>query len=371
MDSKLVYDLVIIGGGFFGCSLANHLKKFKNINNVLIIEKEKKLMQRASKNNQARVHAGYHYPRNLITAERSSINQHTFFKQWNKAIKTNFKSLYAISKNRSKITSKQFEKLCSQINSELKPVGKEDLDLFNHNKIDKAYEVKEYVFDYKIIYDALESDLNKNKIIKMLNCEVKEVYKYKDLVKFNVISENISFKIFSKFSINCTYSGLNHFSGDFRFNKTKIKHELTELALVKLPKKIKNIGITIMDGPFFSLLPFPSENLHSLSHVKYTPHFQWIDKKNKNPYEILNSNNHISFFDRMIRDASLYVPILKEVKYVNSFYEIKTVLTKNEVDDGRPILFEKHNELNNFYSVLGGKIDNVYDIIEIFNNEFK
>ncbi len=88
MDSKLVYDLVIIGGGFFGCSLANHLKKFKNINNVLIIEKEKKLMQRASKNNQARVHAGYHYPRNLITAERSSINQHTFFKQWNKAIKT-------------------------------------------------------------------------------------------------------------------------------------------------------------------------------------------------------------------------------------------------------------------------------------------
>ena len=73
----------------------------------------------------------------------------------------------------------------------------------------------------------------------------------------------------------------------------------------------------------------------------------------------------------MIRDASLYVPLLKEVKYVNSFYEIKTVLTKNEVDDGRPILFEKHNELNNFYSVLGGKIDNIYDIIEIFNNEFK
>ena len=371
MDSQVVYDLVIIGGGFFGCSLANYLKKYKNINNVLIIEKENKLMQRASKNNQARVHAGYHYPRNLITAERSSVNQYTFFKQWNKAIKTNFKSLYAISKNRSKITSKQFEKLCSRINSQLKPVGKEDLDLFNYNKIEKVYEVKEFVFDYKIINDTLERDLNKNRIKKMLNCEVKEVYNYKDLVKLNVVSKNTNFEIFSKFSINCTYSGLNHFSGDFRSNQTKIKHELTELALVKLPKKIKNIGITIMDGPFFSLLPFPSENLHSLSHVKYTPHFQWIDKKNKNPYKILNSNNLKSFFNRMIRDASLYVPVLKDIKYINSFYEIKTVLAKNEVDDGRPILFEKHSELNNFYSVLGGKIDNVYDIIEIFNNEFK
>ena len=370
MSNKLIYDLVIIGGGFFGCSLANQLKKNKNITNVLIIEKEKKLMQRASKNNQARVHAGYHYPRNLITAERSSINKHKFIKEWNNAIKTNFTSIYAISKNRSKITTKQFERLCSQINADLKPIERENFSFFNYNKIDKAYQVEEYVFDFKVIYKAIRSDLKKNNIKTMLNCEVKEIYKNKELMQFNIVSNTSNFQVFSKFSINCTYSGLNQFSGHFKCNKTKIKHELTELAMVKMPDELKNIGITIMDGPFFSLLPYPSQSLHSLSHVKYTPHFQWIDKKNKNPYTVLNSNKCSSNFERMIRDASLYVPRLRDAKYISSIYEIKTILTKNEIDDGRPILFEKHSELNNFYSVLGGKMDNVYDIIEVLNDEF-
>jgi hypothetical protein len=37
---------------------------------------------------------------------------------------------------------------------------------------------------------------------------------------------------------------------------------------------------------------------------------------------------------------------------------------KNESDDGRPILFEKHPELPGCYSILGGKIDNIYDVLE-------
>jgi hypothetical protein len=45
------------------------------------------------------------------------------------------------------------------------------------------------------------------------------------------------------------------------------------------------------------------------------------------------------------------------------------VLIKNEGDDGRPILFEKHAALAGCYSVLGGKIDNIYDVLEKMNEE--
>jgi hypothetical protein len=51
-------------------------------------------------------------------------------------------------------------------------------------------------------------------------------------------------------------------------------------------------------------------------------------------------------------------------------FEIKTVLVANESNDGRPILFEKHVDLPGFYSVLGGKLDNIFDVIEKLNNEF-
>jgi hypothetical protein len=51
-------------------------------------------------------------------------------------------------------------------------------------------------------------------------------------------------------------------------------------------------------------------------------------------------------------------------RHVTSVFEVKTVLVKSEGDDGRPILFEPCAGLPGCYSILGGKIDNIYDVIE-------
>ncbi len=69
----------------------------------------------------------------------------------------------------------------------------------------------------------------------------------------------------------------------------------------------------------------------------------------------------------MIRDASRYVPSLIQALYNQSLFEIKTVLVRNESDDGRPILFERDAGLPGCFSILGGKIDNIFDIIERLN----
>src|SRR5690606_32461752 len=62
-------------------------------------------------------------------------------------------------------------------------------------------------------------------------------------------------------------------------------------------------------------------------------------------------------------------PALFDARYVESLFEVKTVLLKNEVDDGRPILFEKHAELPGCYSILGGRMDNSYDVTESLTAE--
>jgi hypothetical protein len=64
-----------------------------------------------------------------------------------------------------------------------------------------------------------------------------------------------------------------------------------------------------------------------------------------------------------------YLPLVVKAKYVESLFEIKTVLQKNESDDGRPILIERHEELAGCYSILGGKIDNIYDVLEKLDEE--
>lgn len=66
----------------------------------------------------------------------------------------------------------------------------------------------------------------------------------------------------------------------------------------------------------------------------------------------------------MVRDVCRYIPSMLHAKYLDSIFEVKTVLTRNEMDDGRPILFEESLDVPNCYSVLGGKLDNVYDVLD-------
>jgi hypothetical protein len=66
----------------------------------------------------------------------------------------------------------------------------------------------------------------------------------------------------------------------------------------------------------------------------------------------------------MVRDAARYLPAISAARYEASLFEVKTLLGKNEVDDGRPILFHRDARLPQLCSVLGGKIDNIYDILD-------
>ena len=66
----------------------------------------------------------------------------------------------------------------------------------------------------------------------------------------------------------------------------------------------------------------------------------------------------------MIKDCARFLPMISEAEYKKSIFEVKTILVKNEIDDGRPILFAKNYAgINGFYNILGSKIDNIYEIL--------
>lgn len=68
-------------------------------------------------------------------------------------------------------------------------------------------------------------------------------------------------------------------------------------------------------------------------------------------------------------DAQRYLPCMRDLEWVKSVFEIKTILKKNERDDGRPILFHRDSRDRNIISILGGKIDNIYDLFDIIGQE--
>lgn len=352
------------GGGFYGAAIAIFLARqyaFK----VLLIEREPALMRRASYNNQARVHNGYHYPRSFTTAYRSRVNLPRFVRDWPDAVKQDFTKVYAIARRNSKVTARQFERFCRDIGAEIQPAERALRDLFEPRLIEDVFQVEEYAFDTTRLASWAQRNLKEHGVQVRLSTRASEISKGQDsLLTVAETAQGDKQQIASRYVFNCTYSGLNQLRGDFPGVSTPLKQEVTEMALMQMPESLAGIGVTVMDGPFFSMMPFPARGLHTLSHVRYTPHFNWADEAGINPYARLHNYQRQSRVDRMVRDTGRYIPEVLKAKHVDSLFEVKTVLVKNEGDDGRPILFEQHNTLPGCYSVLGGKIDNIYDVLE-------
>jgi hypothetical protein len=361
----MIYDAVVIGGGFYGSYIANYLSETRSLSNVLLVEQSDRLLSKASVNNQARVHGGFHYPRSFTTGFRSSINKESFVSEFKDAVNFNFSNYYAISKINSKVTSKQFSNFCKQIGANIIPASNQIRSLFNLRLIENVFCVDEPAFNAEVLQELINSKLLISGVDIQLNSVIEEVNQDNNLYHLRLKNKNSSINLISKLVFNCTYSGINLIQGNIPKTKNFLKHELTEMLLIQPPEILKNKSFTVMDGPFFSMMPYPSRNLYTLSHVRYTPHFEIADIGNST-YNIDHSLIETRK-NKMLRDSSRYIPLLNESIYVDSIFEIKTVLQKNEVDDGRPILFEKNG--HGYYSILGGKIDNIYDIIQRLNLE--
>jgi hypothetical protein len=118
-----------------------------------------------------------------------------------------------------------------------------------------------------------------------------------------------------------------------------------------------------MDGPFFSLMPYPSRGLFTLSHVRYTPHAAWYDRPSEPLADFGESlAGRQSRGLHMIRDAERYLPAMRGCRQVDSIWEVKTVMPRSEHDDSRPILMQRSDRFPSCFTVLGAKIDSVYDV---------
>jgi len=365
---KVSSDVVVIGGGFFGMYIAEFYALQGN--KVVLLEKEKDFMQHASYVNQARVHNGYHYPRSILTALRSHASFPRFVDEFKNCIDDTFEKYYMIGRLLSNVTAKQFELFCHRIDVPCRQAPASVTALVNPNLIEAVYSTVEYAFDSVKLKAAMIDRLERAGVDSRLGISVDEVVKEGSGLSVNVtdVVNSVGLDpIRTKKVLNCTYSMINDVLTNSHVDRVGLKHELTEMCIVEVPDELKDKGITVMCGPFFSVMPFPEKGLHSFSHVRYTPHFQWLDSKSDNymnGHKYILRIEKISNWNRMLLDAKRYIPILDQCEYRESLWEVKTVLPHSESNDSRPILFKPDHGLQGMHSVMGGKIDNVYDVVQ-------
>ena len=371
------YDKVIIGGGMYG--LYSAIFCAKQGDSVLIIEKEDSIFERASYINQARIHNGYHYPRSFSTAHKTALYYKKYGEYYNFTENKNWTSIYATSKNFSWTNAKCFKKFCDNLNIKCEEINSRKY--FKENVVDGAFVAEEHTYDAKILKEYFLDEIKKYSNIDIFyNSYIDKVEKRKNDY---ILSLNNKEKIITSFVLNTTYASINQIHDLFGFEPIKIKYELCEIILCKINDDLKKVGITVMDGPFFSIMPFGKTGLHSLTSVTFTPHITSYDNLPTFPCQeksdgyctckkLGNCNKckvkPKSAWIYMSNLAKKYLKDNLQFEYVDSLYTIKPILMNSEVDDSRPTVIKKLSDSPTFISVLSGKINTVFDLDEVLKN---
>jgi glycine/D-amino acid oxidase-like deaminating enzyme len=357
------FDSVIVGGGFYGARLARMLRGRGG--RVLLVERESQLLSRASLRNQARVHNGYHYPRSILTSLRSRLNYARFLAEFADCVHESFTHYYAIARG-SKVTASQFVQFCRRIGAPLTAAPAPVAKLFASARIESVFEVRECAFDAAKLRDRMIRELEQAGVEVMMETEALRLAAARgSQTRVTLRCADEEFDVDAGLVLNATYSRLNHLLVNSGAATIPAKHELTEMALIEPPPELNGAAVTVMDGPYFSMMPYPSRGLFTLSHVRYTPHCSWHDR----PGDAIASvedprKGRTSRHVHMVRDAERYLPAIRSSRYVDSLWEVKTLMPRSEQDDSRPILLRRSDEHPGCLTVLGAKIDSVYDVEE-------
>ena len=371
------YDRIILGAGIYG--LYSALLLGKKGEKILILECDSKAFSRASYINQARLHNGYHYPRSLSTAIKTKSYFERFYQDFDFCIQKDFKKIYATAKRFSWTNSDQFIRFCNSAKIKCEEI--EQSYIIKEGMCDGLFETEEYSFDATILREYFLSE-----IAKYLNVTIKFSIKISD-IKLDTI--NKTYKLITdigyfetKYLLNTTYASINQIINLLGYELIKIKYEICEIILCKVSDELKNIGITIMDGPFFSLMPFGETGYHSLTSVTFTPHktsydlLPKFDCQNHNdincsPNQLENCNfcphKPGTAWTYMYALARKYLHDNIDIFYVKSLFAIKPILLISEIDDSRPTIIQKFSEDPVFLSVLSGKINTIYDLDKVLN----
>ena len=151
------------------------------------------------------------------------------------------------------------------------------------------------------------------------------------------------------------------------------------MAFCKVSKKFRNVGITVMDGEYFSVMPFGHDKLHTLTSVEHTPHFtsfkklhDFSDQSHRAVCGLHGSQgcfclseNLASAWKTMYKLSQKFLQDDYKADYKYSQFEVKPIFTSSEDDDSRPTIIKEHTHSPIFISVLSGKISSIYDLDSI------
>ena len=377
-------DKLIVGAGLYG--LYSALYCGRKGQSVTVLEIEAAPFTRATYINQARVHMGYHYPRSLSTAMKSAGYFKRFVEDFGFCIHDSFQQIYATSRHFSWTDAEEFRKFCRSADIPCMDLPVEQY--FQPGLCDGAFLTEEYTYDAHILRDYLMEEIGKlSNVTVCFEREVTRIVRQSDVYEICAVHQGQEEVYKAPFVLNATYASVNQVLRSVEGIDTQdfgLKYELCEIILCSVDDRLKDIGLTVMDGPFFSIMPFGKTGYHSLTSVTFTPHktsydatpqFECVKAGECSEMWLGNCNDCSvrpeSAWEYMSALARKYMREEYVFTYKKSLFSMKPILKASEIDDSRPTLIKRLEPEGmagpEFISVLSGKINTVYDLDEFLD----
>ncbi|TNE48312.1 MAG: FAD-binding oxidoreductase [Bacteroidetes bacterium] len=366
------FDAIVIGGGIFGCYAALYLAG-KGAR-VALLEKEQRLFRKASLVNQARLHSGYHYPRSIATAALSDEHKQRFTTEHRQFVNFSFEKYYAIDHFGSFTDPGQFERFCAYLKIPCERITEHPL--FNFHRLEALYKTKEYSFDPVLLREYYCRQVEENPgiaVFKSIRIQMAGAAGSKWEL------DTTAGRFHTPMVINATYAATNAVNRLFGLREIGLTHEISEIAFLT-SVEFQEKGLTVMDGPFGSIMPYGLSGLLSMSSVAYThhkisyenlPHFDCQVPEDPGCTPDMPgictdcARRPASNAYKMLRQMEQYFSEQVHFQYLFSYYTIKSKLKTSYIDDGRPTEISKLHDTPALYCLFAGKVNSIYEIEKI------
>lgn len=338
--------VAVVGGGVFGTSCALELGQFCD---VTLFERHSDFMEEVSFVNQWRHHSGFHYPRSYDTVQEIRSTREDFESLYGDAIIRDYPSYFCPSAYGVEIPAERYVAACSSnylsFSFEYPPEH-----VCDRNSIGVSLRSDEGVYDYYRLRDIIANKLHAMPNINIqFGSEVIGGSLCPDGTKrLTIKGDGSTREAEFDYLINATYANCNLLAAWFGFPVEPLRFDLYEMLVLSLP--IDQVCVTILDGPFTSLVGMGGDNLFMLSHVHASVLKSDVPDDGMPPdWGEFTSNRR-----NMLLQSSRYLPILKQAEVIESRYATRAVSAFAEDFDARPTVIRDHGF--GCWSILGGKI---------------
>lgn len=364
-----IFNVAVIGCGIFGAEIA--LKVRECGLSVKVLEAKPDILSGASMNNQNRLHLGFHYPRDLETGRQSIRGFDAFRRNYAECIQGDFSNAYFIANSGSLTTPASYLQFCNELGVPFQKIEAKHFSVPVHGA-DSGILCEEVVYDCTILRDLVRQKLQKSRVDIAVGERVTKLTKQGAHYRLETSNQST---ILADVVINASYGDINRLTEQLGHVVKENLYEYTAVPIIKM--NMPRIGVTIMDGPFMTILPHgKSENflLYNVtqsvvaSSVSKLLDPSWLSPETA-PFAGVDK---IEFFKKMVTLCREYMPSLDNAELLGFLEGPRMVLAKKDASDARPSLVTNYDD--GYFSVFAGKIDHsiwvAEDIVALLKDKF-